>query len=121
MSFDYKYTCPEINQLIKDAESTIKCKIDDIIEELCPMIEVDVKDSLTNQWSEQLYKELESIFEDTRDTNEKMRNAAEKQVDVLESEVERLREELREKESKIEELNKNVSTLEDMIWDLEHQ
>lgn len=91
MSFNYPHTCPKIDKSIGCIKDRIDNKIDSIIEQLCPLISVEDKRRLTNDWTFELYESIEDLIEDIRDTNVDMRNSAEDQIVQLENEVDDLK------------------------------
>jgi flagellar capping protein FliD len=88
--FDYGNTCPAIDAAIDKAKDEIKSYIDNLLDDACPLFGGWNKDEYVKGETETLYKALEDVFEDTRNTNVDMRRQAEKQIAALESEVEDL-------------------------------
>lgn len=107
MSFDYRWTCPEIDYSIAEAKSNLEDGILDILQEASPLLGDERIAELAEAYSEAIYKDLEDVFEATRATNEGMRKEAETQVDAL--------------EGKISELEKEVAGLEAEVARLEEE
>lgn len=89
---DYPWTCPSINKYIELAREEITSHITIIVEELKPRAKD--KDQLIERLSQELYDDLEDIFEFTRRTNEKIREEAGKQIRELKEEILKMKEEL---------------------------
>lgn len=103
VTFDYPNTCPKIDKEINAAKAGVESFIDDLLEEVCPLLSVYTRRELVAGYVEKLYEELEPAFEAVRETNEDMRRSAEIQIgschediDTLESEIDSLKSELRD-------------------------
>lgn len=114
MSFDFGYTCPDINKSIDSLKSEIDSYLSDLVQELCPLLDGEPRTNIIKEYKDYLYSVFERSIEDVRSTNQDMRNAAEKQIDSIESEKSNLEEEVKE-------LNQKISELEDSISDLENE
>lgn len=104
MSFDYGFTCPDIDSNIDDTKEQVHDFLLDLYRELNPLLEDildrDIPESVNLKAKEDtdyLYSILEDIFENVRNINEDMRKEADTQISELkdrvydlESEVERL-------------------------------
>lgn len=97
IGFDYPNTCPKIDAEIAKAERTIRNFLETLLEEACPLLPCGVLQRLATENAQDLYRDLEDIFEVTRKANEDMRAEAENQITDLqdkladlEAEVERL-------------------------------
>lgn len=86
-SFDYPNTCPIIDNEISNAQKNIYYFLDNVIKELSPMIPDEERDRLAKDYSNDLYKDLEDIFENTRQSNIEMRDEAERQIKDLKEQI----------------------------------
>jgi len=94
MSFNYGYTCPNIDKEIEAAKQNIRDNIEEIVEECCPLLTDDPLAQFASRWADEIYNGIESCFEIVRETNENMRTEAERQIGNLEDEIAELKGEL---------------------------
>ncbi|HAT75546.1 MAG TPA: hypothetical protein DCS19_01575 [Flavobacterium sp.] len=94
MSFEYKNTCP----LINDAAKSIK-------EGLYDKLSESFSSKTATAMSIDIYDWIEEYIEDVRETNSKMREEADNQVCNLEDENERLQAIIKELEQQIIDLS----------------
>ena len=104
MSFDYNYTCPDIDAGIAAYKSDIEASLSDMLDECNPLIEGEQKEKFIKSYSETIYSDFESSFEGVRESNENMRKEAESQIEAKESEIEILEEEVLQLKNNIEEI-----------------
>jgi len=97
MGLDFGYTCPDIDRGIEAFKNDLKMFINEIIDDICPLLEGDVKYDIVKSYADNIYNEFEDNFEGVRKTNEEMRSQADRQIIELQDEVDELR-------SKIEDL-----------------
>ena len=100
--FDYPNTCPKIDKEIDKAKSILKGTIENIIEQVCPLMSWPDVQKHAGDFAEGIYSDLESCFETVRSANEDMRSAADSQIEGLIEEVRNLEYELREVRSQID-------------------
>tara|TARA_R110000782_G_scaffold261523_1_gene353219 strand:- start:437 stop:856 length:420 start_codon:yes stop_codon:yes gene_type:complete len=135
-TFDYKHTCPDIDKEIRNFQTYLSNRLDEIIEELSPMFaDTNKKVDYRNNWESIIYDDSEPCFEGVRKTNEDMRAAAEYQIESLTdslseaeytanhweaeagdmtSMVSELRVELQDREEYIEELKQKIRNYENI-------
>ena len=120
MSFNYRFTCPTIDEEIKIARDKIYATIKYLLEKGNgqELSEERIKD-ITSEYELHLYCDVEDSFEKVRETNSDMRNEAElqieecnNQVSELQDLVEDLRVELKEKDLDIHRLNNRIEELQ---------
>ena len=99
--FDYPWTCPKIDKQIAQAKREIKDFLFDFIEELCPKIPYNAMHELASGKTDELYRAIESCFEEVRRLNEGIRDAAEKQIKEKEQEVSDLQKEIERLEGEL--------------------
>lgn len=118
MGLEYRYTCSEIDEHIKDAKGVIDGHIDKILSEACPLLEDASRRKSVEEYEKELYEELSPVFEGARSANEQIRNAADKQIEALQEEVKDLDEELTRTrdmyEETVEELKEELSNLREV-------
>ena len=102
MSFDFPYTCPDIDAAIGRALDSLRGSIDDLLSDASPLLSTAQREALAKQYADTFYGNLEDSFEDVRKANERIRKAAEQQVEALESEVADLRLTVKDLESRVE-------------------
>jgi len=103
--FDYKHTCPEINNEIETAKDRMKDFLDNLVYELSPKYyDTEHKDSYVESVSKDLYENISGMFESVRSTNEDMRNAAENQIVEMHREYEDLKDQIEELKTQLREL-----------------
>lgn len=102
MSFDFPYTCPDIDAAIGRARDKLTSSIDDLLSEASPLLSTTLREHLAKQYADSFYSDLEDSFEDVRKANERIRKAAEQQVESLEGEVSELRAAVKDLESQLE-------------------
>lgn len=100
MSFDFPYTCPDIDAAIGRARDHLTESIDDLLGDACPLLSTILREHLAKQYADTFYSNLEDCFEDVRKANERIRKAAEQQVEALEGEVADLRLTVKDLESR---------------------
>ena len=83
VDFDYGITCPKIDREIRNAQDLIDSFLMKLINDLCPMMTEARKEEIAKERCDDLYSDLEDIFEETRKTNEDMRKSAERQIGDL--------------------------------------
>jgi chromosome segregation ATPase len=111
-TFDYPYTCPDINKNIEYIQGSIENFLQYLID--------DYKDNGFNedisvkQLSKDLYSDIEQYIEEIRSSNQSIRDAAEKQIQKIEDEKFDLEMDLQDK-------NKEIDDLNDKIYDLEKE
>lgn len=115
-SFDYKYTCPDIDKQIDCFKSSLSDRLDEIIEELNPMFyNTSYKIDYRRDLEELLYNDAEQCFEGVRKTNEDMRKEAEHQIDNLTDELEEQRGLVSYWESEAEKKDREIEQLKSEI------
>ena len=92
MSFEYPWTCPDIDRAISKIKSEIESRISDVLTDASPLLEYAHRNKLASEYAESIYDDIEDHIEAIRTTNEKLRAAAEKQVDALEEQISSLQE-----------------------------
>lgn len=118
MSFDFRYTCPEIDKNItymtSDLQSVIKAMLDDVLEQIEESggISEDTKKGIIKDYTEDGVNIVKSSFEEVRSLNEDMRDAANKQINDLIDLI-------NEKDSEIEYLKQEVKELQQIVEDYE--
>ena len=119
MGLDYGYTCPDIDREIKSVKADFYSSIQDILETYNgqELSEQEIKD-ISEGLSDDLYRDVETSFEECRSTNDDMRKQAEYQIDELEKRIENLEwqlddmtNEISSKDQEIESLNEELSTI----------
>lgn len=121
MSFNYGYTCPDINKEIKNFEESLESRLDEIFDELCPLF------SGTNEaikwrenWKTIIYNDAEPCFESVRDCNSNIRDEAEKQIDAVAEERDEYRKLYEEAQDRVNELETEVNDLQRTTDDFEY-
>lgn len=114
MAFDYGFTCPDINKSIDQFKSVVSDYLSNMLDDCCPMLVGEQKQEFIKSYSDQIYQEFESNFEDVRKTNEDMRKEAEKQIEYAE-------ERLETSEQTNSEYSEKIQLLEDQISELESE
>lgn len=94
ISFDYGNTCPKIDKQINQAQSVIDSFICDLLEEVCPLLDINDRNRHAERYAEKLCGDLEDCFEVVRSTNEDMRREAERQIEALADQVANLERDL---------------------------
>lgn len=87
MSFEYPYTCPEIDSNISKIRAEIESSIDDVLSDACGLLDSTTRHRLAREYAETFYDAIEDHIEAIRTTNERMRREAEKQIENLEEKV----------------------------------
>jgi hypothetical protein len=88
-SFDYRYTCPEIDKEIDNFKESLSDHLIDLISELNPMFaETNKEQKYREDWVKIIYDSVEGCFEGVRRANEDMRKEAESQIENLTEELE---------------------------------
>lgn len=121
MSFEYPYTCPNIDSNISDAQVYIKDLLDSILTDCCPLLQHTPKIEYIEYWAKLFYQDLERVFEDTRATNINMREEAERQIKILVDANEDLEDDLAKSNTRIEELEYENGQLERQIEELQQR
>lgn len=118
MSFNYKYTCPDINKAIDNFKQVISDSLDDIIVELNPLFYgTEAKIAFRKDWEQGIYSQVESCFENTRDSNSNIRDEADKQIQESHEEVEEYKRMHDKAESEIEHLQEEIRELKERLND----
>lgn len=94
MSFDYPYTCPDIDRAIGNIQDTLDAFMRDLLSDACPLLSDDANKVAAEKFAKSLYKNIESDIEKVREANADIRKAAERQVSDLEDEIARLKREV---------------------------
>tara|TARA_R110000851_G_scaffold226798_2_gene379660 strand:+ start:722 stop:1060 length:339 start_codon:yes stop_codon:yes gene_type:complete len=97
MSFDYQWTCPEIDRTILQMKEVVEDQVREIIIEQNPILN-GVSYSLIPQdvlrqckeHAESLSDEVADLFENLRSLNEDMRSSANTQIEGLQGEIDDL-------------------------------
>ena len=117
MGLDFNHTCSVINSNIAYAKQSIENNLDNLLDEVCPMLDGPTRRRFLDEQVNVMYETFGEYFENIRSTNEDMRSTADKQIDDLENkvseleeEVEYLRRKLEETEEKVEELQYQITT-----------
>ena len=113
MGFEYKYTCPDIDEAITDLQSMIDESVNEILDEACPLLVGQAKIDFVKAHMKFINENISEQFEIVRSLNSNMRNEAENQVDTTEKRAEEAEELVQELQAKIEELESEISILED--------
>lgn len=120
-SFNYGYTCPDINKEIVSFKESLSDKLDEILEELCPMFSHTEEAKIWRQnWERFIYDDAESCFENVRDCNSNIRDEAEKQIDDVAKERDNYRSLYEEAQDRINELESEVNDLQNEINNFEY-
>ncbi len=91
MGFDYRNTCPDIDQSISDLKQGIEDILNDRLKEVCPLIDETYFKMALDEDADSIYDLIEGSVEKIRDTNSDMRKVADAQIDELENEILELR------------------------------
>lgn len=116
-SFDYGYTCPDINKNIEYIQDTIENFLQYLID--------DYRDNGFNedisvkQLSKDLYSDIEQYIEEIRSSNQSIRDAAEKQIQDIENEKADVEEELKQANNYVEDLESDLRSLNYKYEDLQ--
>jgi predicted nucleic acid-binding Zn-ribbon protein len=115
--FDYPWTCPTINKDIESAKVGIETSVRYILTELNPLVAELINlpteyEDWVERTTQELYNEVEDLFEDTRRTNEDMRKAAESQINDLEEQLAGLQHDY---EEQVKELQDEITSLENKL------
>lgn len=102
MSFDFPYTCPDIDAAIGRALDSLRDSIDDLLNDACPLLSATLREARAKEYADAFYSNLERSFEDVRKANERIRKAAEQQVEALEREVFDLKHQVADLERQVE-------------------
>ena len=120
-NFDYGYTCPDINKEISNFKSALSDRLDEIIEELCPIITAtDTGRIWRTNWEQTIYNDAESCFENVRDCNSNIRDEAERQINAVADERDEYRKLYEEAEDRIRELEDEVKELQETVDNFEY-
>ncbi|AUR89252.1 coil containing protein [Vibrio phage 1.121.O._10N.286.46.C4] len=99
---DYPYTCPSIDGEIRDAKAILESHVEDILQELNPLMAELTHTPEFNAWIKStvdaMYTDLEPIFENCRGINDDMRSEASRQIAECVSELEDCQQQLRDLE-----------------------
>jgi len=94
MGLDFGHTCPDIDRGIEAFKDDLKMFLSEVIDDVCPLLEGEVKDDLVKSYADDIYNEFGGNFENVRKTNEEMRSEADRQIGELQDEVGELRSEI---------------------------
>lgn len=114
MGLDYGWTCGTIDENIEDFKNVLESHLIDMIENCCPLLEGDKKDSFIKENVNYIYTDCENIFENLRECNSDMRREADHQIDLLEEQNNQL-------EYQISDLNEKVDSLEQVCEEYENE
>jgi len=107
MSFNFPYTCPEIDVQVEYFK-------DSILDHIQHFVDLD---SLSNdqlrRMKRNIYEDFQSYYEDVRDTNVRMRTAAEDQLDSKDEEINDLVSQIRSLEERVEYLEEGIRDMSD--------
>lgn len=121
-SFDYKYTCPEIDKQITMFKDSLSDNLLDLISELNPMFaDTDKEQDYREAWVDTIYSIAEECFEGVRKTNEDMRKEAEYQIEHIAEERDEYERLKNHWESESEEKDKQIEDLKEEIENLKYQ
>ena len=121
-SFDYRYTCPEIDKEINSFKESLSDHLIDLISELNPMFaETDKEKKYREDRVRVIYDSAENCFEGVRRANEDMRKEAERQVQELIEEFEEAKRLAIYWESEVDEKDREIESLKDEILDLRNE
>jgi len=90
MPFEHPNTCSDIDIGKKAAKESIEEHLQELVEEICPMLKGQDYTDFVDKWKELFFEDVECCIEEIRTSNEEMRSSAESQVDKLDSEIEEL-------------------------------
>lgn len=94
MSFDYHWTCPDIDQTIDELKDQILSELIEAVEKIMgDNCSEDEKQSL-QEYSDCIYELVSGAVEKIRDTNSDMRKEASSQIGSLQDKVDELKSEL---------------------------
>lgn len=96
MSFDYSYTCPQIDSQIDKVKKGIFDYLYDIAYDYRPDLDEKGREVWAEAQTDILYRDMEGYFETVRNLNDEMRREANTQIETLEDKVALLEEENRE-------------------------
>ena len=120
MSFNYRFTCPTIDEEIGIVRDKIYSTIKNLLEEVNGQ-ELSEKriEEITSNYELNLYCDFEDSFEKVRETNGDMRTEADRQIEECNEQlcelrdlIEDLRGELKEKDLDIYRLDKRIEELQ---------
>ena len=99
MSFDYPYTCPKIDKNITEFKDQLYQHIDSLISDHNELFyeQLDKTKQLEKyiqQYVDNLYNDVEQIFETIRSSNSDIRDAAEYQINEKQNIIDHLEAEL---------------------------
>lgn len=115
-TFDYPYTCPDINKNIEYIQGSIENFLQYLID--------DYRDNGFNedisvkQLSKDLYSDIEQYIEEIRSSNQSIRDAAEKQIQDVENEKADVEEELKDRYKEIDDLNDQIKSMDELYNEL---
>ena len=101
MSFDYPHTCPKIDKNITEFKDQLYQLIDNLISDHNELFyeqlyKTKQLDKYVQQHVDNLYNDVEQIFEAVRTSNSDIRNAAEHQLSIKQNIIDDLESELDE-------------------------
>ena len=115
MGLDFNHTCYFINNNIAYAKQSIEDNLDNLLDEVCPMLDGTTRRKFLDEQVNIMYETFGEYFENIRSTNEDMRSTADKQIDDLEEKVSELEEEVKFLETKVEDLEEKVEELQEQL------
>lgn len=117
MSFNYPYTCGEIDSAQDNVRKEIKSNLMELLEFFLEDTKMNISD-LSQEYMERIYDAIVDEYENVRQTNKDMRKEAENVIDRLESELDELNSDLKSKNDEIEYLEDQISDLNKEVDDL---
>lgn len=119
MGFDYGYTCTIIDKDIDSIKSVLDNYLTDVIDEVSPKFEGDVRQDFINTYVDNIYQEISDHIESIRSSNSDIRDAAEKQIESIEERMQEMEEEKQELEERIDSLESDLSDANNLIDELQ--
>ncbi len=104
MSFDYKYTCPDIDNVLNSVKDIFEVFLIEAIEDVAPDMNQSDKDEFISMHTKDVEERIIMEFDVVRSINSDMRDEASVQIENLESEIDNLKSNIRELELELENL-----------------
>lgn len=108
MTFDYRYTCPEINMSIDSLKGEIRAEISEALDDNESPLEGEERQSYIKNFADRIYSYIEDTYEAIRKTNADIRDEAEKQIEKMEQRLDTANETIKELEGDIRILESNL-------------